>query len=343
MAQMDGSSMDPSAIQGAITGTVLNAVSVDGRIATSDRAIPLRVSSGADPVQYQGGSLASSIEYSAGALRPHQAITFTASGQPPGVGETRQAEGTKAGATQYEWLFGDGTGAIGPRVRHAFPDGAGTLQDGSGRFRVLLKTTDPAGHSTWTERPVVVASSPVPALAPSSPLLPGLREAVSLEPGLLEARLLEPVSVELGLRPKSERGDGAGDVLPREVSATHLSDALAVAPVGATLHFTGYLDVPSDGGYTLSVLASGHTTLAIDGRILASGPKERSLVCGTLGYATQAAVGSLVMRKGLHRFELSAERPPGASMLVLKWEGPGILRSDIPEAAFKHTPTPAQP
>jgi hypothetical protein len=54
--------MDPSGIQGAITGTVLNAVSVDGRIATSDRAIPLRVSGGADPVQYEGGSLAFLID-----------------------------------------------------------------------------------------------------------------------------------------------------------------------------------------------------------------------------------------------------------------------------------------
>jgi hypothetical protein len=146
---MDGPSMHSSAIQGAITGTVLNAVSVDGRIATSDRAIPLRVSSGADPVEYEGSSL--------------------------------------------------------------------------------------------------------------------------------------------------------------------------------------------------SVLASGHTTIAIDGRILASSPKERALVCGTHGYATQSAVGSLVMHKGLHRFELSAERPPGASTLALKWEGPGILRSDVPDAALKHTPTPAQP
>ncbi|MEA2544192.1 MAG: hypothetical protein QOH35_5558 [Acidobacteriaceae bacterium] len=163
-------------------------------------------------------------------------------------------------------MSGSSGTAPGPSVLacHAFPDAAGTLQDGSGRFRVLLKTMDSAGHSTWTERPVVVASSPSSALAPSSPLLPGL-----LESGLLQDVL---------------------DLPPGEGSASHLSDALAVAPVGATLHFSGYLDVPSDGGYTLSVLASGHTTLAIDGRVLARSPKERALVCGTLGYATQAAV-----------------------------------------------------
>jgi hypothetical protein len=213
--------MDPSAIQGAITGTVLNAVSVDGRIATSDP------------------------RYSAARIRRSR------------------------------------PGAVRGRLT-------------SVRYRSLSS-----------------------AVAPSSPLVPGL-----LESGLLQDVL---------------------DLPPGEASASHLSDALAVAPVGGTLHFNGYLVVPSDGGYTLSVLASGHTTLAIDGRVLASSPKERALVCGALGYATQAAVGGRVLRKGLHRFELSAERAPGVSTLALKWDGPGMLRSDVPDAAFKHTPTPAQP
>jgi len=285
-------------------------------------------------VEYDGGSLESAIEYTSGILRPHQAITFTASGPPPEVAERAQAEATQAegtqtgatqtGATQYEWLFGDGTRAIGPRVRHSFPDTAGTLRDGSGRFRVLLRATDAAGHSAWTERSIVVASSVAPPIVPSSPPRPGL-----LEPGLVEAGF-----VDSGLRTKNERGEG--EVLLQEASATHMSDTLAAAPVGSTLHFNGYLDVPSDGGYTFSVLASGHTTLTMDGRILARSPKQRALVCGMLGYATQAAVGSMVLRRGLHRFDLSAERAPGESTLALKWEGPGILLSDVPDAAFRH-------
>ena len=303
VAALDGFSMVPSVIQGAITGTVLNAVSVGGKIATSDQDIPLGTSHGAEPVQYEGSSLQSSIHYSAGALAPHQVITFTAAAQPEA-----------AGATRYAWLFGDGTAATGPVVHHAFPDAAGTLQDGSGRFRVLLKITDAAGRSTWSARPVVVGRSAAPALQASGPLHPGLRM-------------------------ESEGSDAS----PKETSAVRLDDALAAAPAGTTLRFNGYLDVPSDGGYTLSVLASGHITLSIDRRTIATSPKARALVCGTPGYAMQAAVGSMVLRKGLHRLALSAERAPGQSAFALKWEGPGILLSDVPDSALKHAPISRQP
>lgn len=299
VAALEGPSMAPSAIRGAITGTVLNAVSVAGKIATSNSDIPLNVLGGAGPVRYAGGSQQLSVQYSSGVLQPHQAITFTVSPQPETAG------------MRYEWLFGDGTAATGPIVHHAFPDAAGTLQDGSGRFRVLLTATDAAGHSAWTARPVVLGRSPAPAVAPSAPLRPGLRAK-------------------------------SGDATHREqdLGAVSLNHALAAAPVGAILHFKGYLDVPAEGGYTFWVVASGHTLLAIDGRTLASSPKQRTLVCGTAGFATQAAVGSVVLRKGLHRVELSAERVPGEGTLALKWEGPGILLSDVPDAALKHTPAP---
>ncbi len=300
VSALDGPSMVPSVIQGAITGTVLNGVSVSGRVASSDRDIPLQVLGGAAPMRYESSALQPAIRYTAGALAPRQAITFTAATRPDA-----------GGGAHYEWLFGDGATAIGPAARHAFPDAAGTLEDGSGRFRVLLKTTDAAGTSTWSARSVVVGRSPLPAIEVSAPL-------------------------RHGLRIETKRGSST-DPASLELDGSHLRDALATAPVGTTVSFGGYLDVPSDGGYTVWLLSSGHSTLAIDGLALASSPKPRALVCGTPGYATQAALGSAVLRKGLHRIELTAERAPGDGTLALKWEGPGMLLSDVPDTALKHT------
>ncbi len=55
-------------------------------------------------------------------------------------------EATASDGVSYQWFFGDGSSAKGRAVRHAMPDEEGTLLDGSGRFRVLLKVTDKAGE-----------------------------------------------------------------------------------------------------------------------------------------------------------------------------------------------------
>ena len=79
---------------------------------------------------------------------------YDASSPPPG--------GT---ITVYAWTFGDGTSATGRKVKHAFPDTAGTLSDGSGKFRVLLDASNGSGHHTLIYVPVVVADALRPALS----------------------------------------------------------------------------------------------------------------------------------------------------------------------------------
>ena len=56
----------------------------------------------------------------------------------------------------YTWMFGDGASADGRVVRHAFPDEDGTLLDGSGRFRVLLRAVGSDGTVRWRSQSVVV-------------------------------------------------------------------------------------------------------------------------------------------------------------------------------------------
>ncbi len=302
---LGGTSLVPSVVEGAITGTVLRNVSVGGRVARSDSDIPMRVAAGAAPAEFAGSGLQPGIEYSAGVLRAHQPVTFSvvpAADGGPGV--------------RYEWLFGDGTSTSGASVRHAFPDASGTLQDGSGRFRVLLNTTDAAGHTAWTARSVVIGNR--------------VAAARTVEPGLLRPGL--KVWSEAG-----ERGAGREDRSNTQAAGdTPFAAVMAQSPVGATVHFDGYIDIPADGGYDFSVLSPGKTALAIDERPVAASPRARLLVCGTPGFAVQAATGSAVLRKGLHRFALTAERAAGSGTLAVQWEGPGFLPSSVPLSAFQH-------
>lgn len=73
-----------------------------------------------------------------------------------------------APGSSYHWIFGDGSTADGKSVDHAFLDTAGTLRDGSGRYRVLLQTTDAVGHTRWEARWVALVQET--SAASSGPL-----------------------------------------------------------------------------------------------------------------------------------------------------------------------------
>ena len=86
--------------------------------------------------------------YSEGELQPGQPVEF------------RAVTTTSMDKNSYQWTFGDGSTATGEIVQHAFPDREGTLLDGSGRFRVLLKVTAASGgRVVWAGRSVVVAET----------------------------------------------------------------------------------------------------------------------------------------------------------------------------------------
>jgi hypothetical protein len=82
--------------------------------------------------------------------------------------EAHQRDGAR-----YQWLFGDGTTAVGATVRHTFADANGTLLDGSGRFRVLLHVTDSNGDDTWSSRSVVISNEARQAVTPAQPVAAG--------------------------------------------------------------------------------------------------------------------------------------------------------------------------
>ena len=105
--------------------------------------------------------------------------------------------------------------------------------------------------------------------------------------------------------------------------------------------YRGFLSVPSDGGYTLTMLTSTTATLTVDGKTVSS-RKLHPQVCGSPGAAVAALRLSLALAQGRHRIELTtgpevenagssggkAEMPP------LLWEGPGQPREIVLASAL---------
>ncbi len=145
IAALDGPGMLPSTLKGDVSGVSLLGVPFNPE--------ELRVEGTAAPsVTPEDIGFA----YDTGLLRPHRAITFRATAQPqPGQ--------------RFSWTFGDGTAAEGAIVRHAFPDDAGTYLDGSGRFLVVLHTTQASGAASWRAQPVVIAERSHPAFHEATP------------------------------------------------------------------------------------------------------------------------------------------------------------------------------
>jgi hypothetical protein len=160
IAAMDGVGMVPSVLEGDVSGVALNGVRVNGKVAAGDADVPLAVEGGAAEPVYGPGLTDASFDYGPGLIRPGQRVAFHVL--------------APAAGWRYEWLFGDGTMAVGSEIQHIFPDADGTLLDGSGRFRVLLHATRAPHDEVWASRSVVVQGQPVAADVATGPTAPGL-------------------------------------------------------------------------------------------------------------------------------------------------------------------------
>ena len=289
---LDGMSLVPSVISGPVDGVSLENVKVG--------ELPLEVSDGAaQPTQVHGDGPNASFTFRPQMVIPHRRIRFAAA---PGDG------------LSYRWLFGDGTSARGRVVHHAFPDAEGTLRDGSGRFRVLLKVTDAHGRADWAWHGVVVTSS--------------LQEAVPL------------VGASPGLHYRYY--EGPWSFLPKFEGLTTVASGIAHGPDPLVrlrgddyaLVFDGYIDIPADGGYSFTLLSKDGGRLEIGGDIVAASPAPVAQVCGSVGNMVQAARGSIGLRAGLHPIHIEVSETAGPEAFALRWEGPGIALANVPASAF---------
>jgi hypothetical protein len=120
-----------------------------------------------------------------------------------------------------------------------------------------------------------------------------------------------------------------------------------LAPTSTTEHateFSGWVQIPADGGYSFTLLTSRRATLTLDDLPPAQSPELRIEVCGSLGDAVQPVRVSGALDAGWHRMriELDAgiENEPQSNLgdggPLLLWEGPGVLPEAVPAGALAH-------
>ncbi len=293
--------MVASELRGQVHGVALDGVSLGGVVAAKDAEVPMRVTEEAEEPTYAETAPVAQIGMASGLVKSGQKVRL-------------EALGSASKGLKYEWSFGDGSFAMGRVVRHKFPDADGTLLDGSGRFRVLLHVSDAAGRNAWVYQPVVVASALAPALTPPAGLVSGVSWQV-LDQG-------------------AQIASGSG------VAADFSADALG-RKAEYRGEFSGLVEVPADGGYVFTLIATDGGSLSIDGKLIATTPHAFQQVCGLAGVAARPAAGSVALAKGLHRIEVVDVHGEGLDGFRVMWQGPAMIEREIPASALFHPP--AQP
>ncbi len=294
-----------STIEGEVSGVILDNVKVGQARARNDAEVPLSVTDGAAPVQFPSpaGPVAS-FTIDPPVFAPGDSVTFTAAASPH---------------THFTWLFGDGTQATGQRVTHRYSDADGTeLRDtnGAGRFRVLLEAEDKQQRQDWAGRGVVAVARWHDAQTIPGPVAAGLEWRIYPGTWTDLPDLSKQQAVFAG-ESSNIQGDSHGFT-------------------GYATVWTGFIDVPVDGGYTFHLLARDGARLMIDGIEIARTGPPFAQVCGSPGNAVRYDRGSIGLRAGPHDIRLEGLHSVSQGTPRLLWEGPGIGPTDVPDGAFRH-------
>ena len=304
-----------SLLQGDVKDVHLTNVKYGQAVASSDAPVPLTIKGGAQQPVYAAGDkrVRAAFQVSPAVLQPNVMATFTADA----AGNPR---------ARYQWFFGDGTTALGRRVRHKFTDANGTGLDGnaangSGRFRVMLQVSDRKTNEDWAEQEIAVVSQWHDAgdLAPAEkPTAAGLEYRIY--PGTwpeLPAFAASTPTVR-GIAPTLANADARGFT------------RFAVA-------YDGFLQVPTEGGYSFDLMARDGARLTIDGVQVAETGPPFGEVCGSSANAMRIARGTIGLRAGKHVIRLEALESMSRGSPRLLWEGPGIGLTDVPAGALIHS------
>jgi hypothetical protein len=224
-----------------------------------------------------------------------------------------------AAQARYTWLFGDGTEEQGRVVRHRFADAEGTELDarnGAGRFRVLLHVADKEGHEDWAEQDVVVVAQWHAAAKDEGATSPGL--AFRIFPGEW-TELPDLAAAQPAL---------SGEAPGIEANAQGFTHYAVV--------WDGFLNVPSDGGYSFSLIDRDGARLVIDGVEVAKTGPPFAQVCGSPGNAARYAVGALGLRAGKHALHVEGLHEESGGAPILLWQRNGLPLTNVPESAMSH-------
>jgi arylsulfatase A-like enzyme len=109
----------------------------------------------------------------------------------------------------------------------------------------------------------------------------------------------------------------------------HPAIAIQQHETGTGLLFTGYLDVPTDGEYTIYLSADTRALLRIH---------EATVIDEDFGYSLNTEKSGVIrLKAGKHPFRLYyATQTKSSPSLSFCWSGPGIEKQPIPDTAFFH-------
>jgi hypothetical protein len=307
---LDQPPLADSTISGNVADVSVDNVKVGQSRATSNADLRLVTGNGAQPVQFIAphGPVAG-FTVRPLLFAPGTSVTFTA-----------QASPESSPGARYTWLFGDGSEAQGSRVRHRFSDALGTELDGAalgaGRFRVLLHVVNRRGEQDWAAQGLVAVAQWREAAKVSGPLAPGLLWFIY---------------------------PGAWTELPSLTAFkpvfTGESPGLSANSQGFTRYaavWNGFLEIPTDGGYSFYLMARDGARLVIDGMEVAKTGPPFAQVCSSPGNAMRYDRGSLGLRAGKHWFHLEGLHSTSEDSPHLLWEGPALPLADVPAASFSH-------
>jgi hypothetical protein len=302
---LDQPPLAASSIAGDVDGVTFDNVKY-GQISVSSSAdLPLTVNAGAKDAKFlPAQSALAQFTVNPPFVQLGQRVSFTA----------KAVYGAK-----YTWLFGDGTEAHGHHVEHRFVDADGTELNGSngaGRFRVLLRVENKAGHQDWAAQGVVAVAKWHDAVDVAAAKTAGL--AFRIYPGTWT------VLPDLAKQNAVFSGEDAG------------FQASAQGYTRYAVTWDGLIDIPVDGGFTFHLIDRDGARLVIDGMEIAKTGPPFAQVCGSPGNAQQYARGSLGLRAGLHRLHVEGLHSASNESPRLLWEGPALPLAEVPATAFSH-------
>lgn len=185
------------------------------------------------------------------------------------------------------------------------------------------------------------------------PKLPPITKA-SLAALPVWGRPVEPAKLPLCFRPRVRAGaaraadpvgatapgllcrayDGTWEALPDlsklTPTATSACDRVGVGARDKSyaLRFTGYLDVPKDGVYVFTLVSNDGSRLTIGDVRVIDNDHYKSVV---------EFSGEIALQAGKHAFTVDYYQHSGFQVLDLDWEGPGLPRRRVPDAAYSRT------
>jgi hypothetical protein len=304
---LDQPPLADSTMTGDVAGVTFDNVKYGQSRAADDADLPLVTGDGAQKAHFteRHGAVAA-FTVDPPVFAPGEMVTFTAQPSP---------------GAHYTWLFGDGTQATGRRVNHRFADAEGTQLDGAangaGRFRVLLHVEDRGGSQDWAAQGLVAVAHWHDAVSAAGPMVAGL--AWKIYPG--EWTEVPNLAAERAIF----TGEGSG-LRADSQGFTHYAVA-----------WDGFIDIPTDGGYTFYLLARDGARLVIDGVEAARTGPSFAQVCNSPGNAMRFDRGSLGLRAGKHALHVEGLHSASEGSPRLLWEGPGLPLTDVPPAAYSHS------